>query len=209
MSFRFTNKLVCFFSLCAVALGFLLGVTGCATFGGKDAVVDEKTVLSAEELQMLQSGALRTNDLVNVVISGVPQPPVIPPQRIRDDGKIDLPSLGAYLAVGKTPAQLQNELTEAYGKYYKGHVITVTSEARQFFVMGEVHRPGAMPYTPNMTFLRAIATAGGYGTYARKTKIQVIRGSGSTLAVNGRKIDSDPSLDFPIYPGDLIQVPKR
>lgn len=158
----------------------------------------------------MQTDTLQVNDVVTVLISNIPRQPEPHLERIREDGTITLPHIGQYEAAGKTQSQIQKELTELYSKYYRGHVVTVSSEARYFYVTGEVKMPGKAAYIPSMTFSRAIAVTGGYSTFAAKTRVRVTSADGKySRRVNAREIERDSSKDFPIMPGDIIDVPKR
>lgn len=169
----------------------------------------QETVKVAEEVRAkAMTDRFQTNDLVVVQISNIPNAQPAHEERIKDDGTLTLPLVGSYIAVGKTQSEVQSELTELYGKYYKNHVVIVSSEARYFYVTGEVKIPGDKRYVPNMTFLRAIASAGGYSTFAANT-VRVTNAKGEMREVNAKKIRKNPALDFPIWPGDVIDVPKR
>lgn len=200
-SLKLIKKGLVFLTLLVAAVSLL---SGCDTFGSKN----EPPALPPSAQQSMDT--LQANDVVMVIITGVPKPPDPHQERIREDGTITLPLVGQYEAKGKTQSLVQKELTELYGKYYRGHVVTVSSEARYFYVTGEVKMPGKSPYIPSMTFSRAIAVAGGYSTFASKTRVRVTSADGKyTRRVNARDIERDSSKDFPIMPGDIIDVPKR
>lgn len=197
-SLKLIKKGLVFFTLLAAMVSLL---SGCIP---KDTPVQ----LPPSELQATDT--FQANDVVMVIISNIPKPPDPHQERIREDGTITLPHVGQYQALGKTQGQVQKELTELYGKYYRGHVVTVSSEARYFYVTGEVKMPGKAAYIPSMTFSRAIAVAGGYSTFASKTRVRVTSADGKySRRVNARDIERDSSKDFPIMPGDIIDVPKR
>jgi len=59
-----------------------------------------------------------------------------------------------------------------------------------------------------MTIVKAIAVAGGFTDFAKKTKVRLTRGS-HTEIINVEKAISDPRYDVPIFPGDKIFVPRR
>ncbi len=66
-------------------------------------------------------------DLVVVNLSGLPE--TIPPheERIKEDGTITLPYIGAVKAAEKTPGELQNEIHDLYvPKIYSHLTVTVT-----------------------------------------------------------------------------------
>lgn len=130
-------------------------------------------------------------------------------ERIGEDGYISLLYVGQVKAVGKTAAQLKNEIHDLYvPKYYNGLNVTVFGDAKYFYVDGEVRNPNKFEYTGEMTAVKAISVAGGFTDFARKTKVQVTHG-GHKQTVNVSKAIDDPSLDIPVYPGDTIHVPRR
>jgi polysaccharide export outer membrane protein len=72
--------------------------------------------------------------------------------------------------------------------------------AEQFYVSGEVNRPGAYPLSSGMTLRMAIAQGGGL-TYRGTTHAVKITRGGQVLR--------DVQLDDKIEPGDVIAVPER
>ncbi len=74
---------------------------------------------------------------------------------------------------------------------------------RPIFVLGEVSKPGQYPYQPGMTFLTAVAIAGGFTYRAVQdygTVVRTLNGTAST----GRVTQSS----F-LAPGDVVQVLER
>jgi polysaccharide export outer membrane protein len=74
---------------------------------------------------------------------------------------------------------------------------------RPYYLIGEVRSTGSFPYVEGMTYLTAIAMAGGYSYRAKKDIVFVIRGSDPDqeevkLDVNER-----------VHPGDIIRVAER
>lgn len=200
-SLKLIRKGLVFLTLLVAAVSLL---SGCIPLSSDN----ERVALPPSVLQATDT--FQANDVVTVIISNIPKPPGPHQERIREDGTITLPHVGQYQAQGKTQSLVQKELTELYGKYYRGHVVTVSSEARYFYVTGEVKMPGKAAYIPSMTFSRAIAVAGGYSTFASKTRVRVTSADGKySRRVNARDIERDSSKDFPIMPGDIIDVPKR
>ena len=86
------------------------------------------------------------------------------------------------------------------GDYLKKPDITITIvEYRQFYVNGEVDKPGGYSYREGMTVQRAITLAGGFTERASRNNIKLVR-EGS----NGAAINADFST--PVEPGDVITV---
>jgi protein involved in polysaccharide export with SLBB domain len=83
-------------------------------------------------------------------------------QRIRPDGKINLPLLGEVSVAGKTPKEIEEAITKAAREYYDEADATVTIagyESQRFYVYGQVGTPGPMPWTGYDTLLDALCKA--------------------------------------------------
>ena len=155
---------------------------------------------------------LRPTDLVTVVFSGVPSPPERHEERIKEDGTIRLQFFDQpIVAAGKTSGQLQEEIHDLYitNKIFKRLTVTVLTENRFFFVSGEIKSPGRLLYAGELTVLKAIAAAGDFTDFAKKTRVALTRLSGQKLVINADKARKDITLDVPVYPGDKIHVPRR
>jgi polysaccharide export outer membrane protein len=153
---------------------------------------------------------LRRGDLVEVRFTGNPTPPTDKAERIKDDGTISLPLIGAVQAEGKTAGQLQNDIYEMYvPQFFRQLTVTVNTESRYFYVYGEVQQPGRLLYSGQITTLQAIAAAGGFTDFAARSRIELVRLNGEQHVINGRRADNNPGLDLPVIPGDTINVPRR
>jgi polysaccharide export outer membrane protein len=156
------------------------------------------------------SGRLQAEDSVTVVFSGPPSPPDRFEGRIKQDGMISLPLVGSVQVLGMTTAELEKKLHDLYvPKYFLQLSVNVNSENRFVYVQGEVNNRSRQVYSGRITVLGAIATSGGFTDFAKKTKVQIIRGNGNIVYVNCVKALDDPALDIEIFPGDRIVVPRR
>jgi polysaccharide biosynthesis/export protein VpsN len=188
-----------------LAIGIL---TGCGTFDGSGGK-------RAGTLPPPEFNLLRINDEVTVVFSGIAPPPEKFLGRIKEDGTITLPLVGTVKAQDLTPGQLEKTIYSQYvPKYYKadsGFTITVLAENRAFMIDGEVKAPSRQVYTTEMTVVKAIAAAGGFTPFAKRSKIQLSRTgpTGQRFTINYDKALRKPQLDLPVYPGDHIYVPRR
>ena len=84
--------------------------------------------------------------------------------------------------------------------------------SQRVFVVGEVLRAGAFPLIPGMTVLQALASAGGFTTFADVKKIHVMRlvnGKHSELPFNYREVlkGDNPDQNIKLEPGDTVVVP--
>jgi polysaccharide biosynthesis/export protein len=151
-------------------------------------------------------------DTVIVDFSGLSDPNSMPEinETIKEDGTISLPFIGNVVAAGKTPGQLQTAIQNAYvPKYYLHLTVTVKSQARVYYVGGQVTKPGVQEYLGQTTVTKAIQAAGDFTDFANKSKVWLIRANGQRIKVDCKKALQDPSQDPAVYPGDQIQVPRR
>jgi len=154
--------------------------------------------------------ALRVGELLLVEFSGVGDPPPRHEERIKTDGHITLPSIGPIEAAGKTRGDLEQAIHDKYvPNYYRQLTVIVRNEGRFFYVRGQVKNPNQFQYVKEMTVTKAIAAAGDFTDFAKKKDVRVIRANGRILKVNCIKALENAKLDVPIFPDDIIEVPRR
>jgi len=98
--------------------------------------------------------------------------------QVRPDGKISMPLIGELQATGRTPLQLEQEITEKLKTYMAQPDVTVIVEqinSEKFNVLGKVAKPGSYPLTTTTTVLDAIAEAGGFLDFAKQKDVYVLR----------------------------------
>jgi polysaccharide biosynthesis/export protein len=155
---------------------------------------------------------LNVGDSIGLTYSSPSTDKVWPPydERIHDDGTITPPDIGSVKAAGRTVGDLQKEIQEKYDRLYKHLTVTVKAENRYFYVDGEVVRRGPYPCLDATDIVKAIAAAGGFTDFARKTKVKIIHAKNQkSEIINYKKIIEDPNLNVKVYPGDRIIVPRR
>jgi hypothetical protein len=79
------------------------------------------------------------------------------------------------------------------------------TETKYYCVDGEVKRPDRQTYTNRVSVLKAIALAGGFTDFARKSAVVLTRAAGNKQFINCTR----PELDQEIFPGDMIYVPRK
>lgn len=135
---------------------------------------------------------------------------------VRSDGKISLPLAGELQAAGKTPIQLEDDITSRLRNFITEPAVTVMVtkiNSLKFNVMGEVIRPGSYPLTTTTTVVDAIATAGGFRDFARKKSVYVLHqnpdGTESRLSFNYNQFvkGKDAKQNVHLQPGDTVVVP--
>jgi polysaccharide biosynthesis/export protein len=189
-----------------VAMAGLLLIAGCAT----DGPLPSTPSRSKPSNVMENPDALRVGEMLVIEFSGVTDPPPRHEERIKLDGKITLPSIGEVDAAGMTRGDLEQKIHTLYvPNYYRQLAVVVRNEGRYFYVRGQVKNPNQFPYMKEMTVLTAIATAGDFTDFAKKTKVMVIRADGTKIPVNCIRALSDHKLDVPIFPDDTVYVPRR
>ncbi|MBI3147052.1 MAG: polysaccharide export protein [Betaproteobacteria bacterium] len=122
--------------------------------------------------------------------------------RLTDAGTLSYPVLGELLVAGKTVGELEQAITNGLrGRYLVNPRISVSiDEYRQFFINGQVEKPGGYAFQPGLTVRKAVSLAGGFKERASPNKIFLIRdGDASNKPL---KVD----LNAPVNPGDVLTV---
>jgi len=122
--------------------------------------------------------------------------------RLSDAGTISYPFLGELRARGLSIGQLSELIRDqlADGYLVNPSVNVTVLEYREFFINGEVEKPGGYPYQPGLTLQKAVALAGGFTERASKSKIFVVP--------DGKEGDEPVriKLSTTIRPGDIITI---
>ena len=122
--------------------------------------------------------------------------------RLSDAGTLSFPYLGEIRVRGMTVGALEEFITKGLkGRYLVNPQVTVTiHEYRNFFVNGQVDKPGGYPYVPGISVRKAISMAGGFKERASKEKINVIREE------DVKGVPKRIPLEALVQPGDIITV---
>lgn len=122
--------------------------------------------------------------------------------KLTDAGTIPYPVLGEIKALGLTIGEIEKLVTNGLnGKYLVNPRVSVTiDEYRPFYINGMVEKPGAYPFQPGLTVLKASSLAGGFKERASFSKISIIR-EGDTKAKPQKA-----EINTPVNPGDTIFI---
>lgn len=135
---------------------------------------------------------------------------------VRSDGKISMPLIGEIQAAGRTPLQLEREITDKLHSFITAPEVTVVVEkinSKKFNVLGEVSHPGSYPLVQASTIVDAIALAGGFRDFAKKTGVYVLRkgadGKETKISFNYKDFikGKNPGQNIQLEPNDTIIVP--
>jgi len=167
------------------------------------------------------SAALRPGDLVKVKFTLAPE--LDTEQRVLPSGQIALPYIGLVAVHGKSISVLTDELIKAYAAHLNRPDLTVTVldyarplPAPRIYVVGAVQDAGAFEIDTPVTFLEALALAGGMDERAKRNALAVIRIEGDELIATiyqSKRIlsgSSDQGVQTIGYlmPGDIVYVPQ-
>jgi polysaccharide export outer membrane protein len=135
---------------------------------------------------------------------------------VRPDGKISLPLVGELQAAGRTPLQLEQDISGKLKAYITNPDVNVMVQqinSEKFNVLGRVAKSGSFPLASDTTVLDAIATAGGFLDFAKETGVYVLRstpgGGQKRLAFNYKDVikGKHPEQNIKLEPGDTVVVP--
>jgi protein involved in polysaccharide export with SLBB domain len=107
------------------------------------------------------------------------EPEISRAEPVRPDGKITLPLVGEIEASGRTTGALQAEIASRLSNYIHQPAVTVIvqqANSHRFNIIGDVLRPGTYPLDAKMTVLDAIATAEGFGEFAKALHRRLFEG---------------------------------
>jgi polysaccharide export outer membrane protein len=132
---------------------------------------------------------------------------------VRPDGKISLPLLNEVQAAGLTPSQLRQSLMTKLVEYMptpEVSVIVREVHSNKISVLGEVRKAGRYEISQRATVLDAVALAGGFNDFARRTKLVIMRQDGSgtkRIPINYNRIVAEEDDNVVLQPGDIVVVP--
>jgi polysaccharide export outer membrane protein len=148
----------------------------------------------------------------SLVVTVLPDPPVIENVVVRPDGMITIQLVGDVLAGGRTTAQIATDIQNRIGRFKRGAIVTVAlagAQSELITVVGEVRGPTTFPLTRQMRVSEAIGTVGGLTMFANDDELYLIRSGTKTqvIEVDFDAIQSgDLRTNVQVYGGDIIYV---
>jgi len=189
-----------------VSLVFGLAAAGCARSTPRPETVP--VVFESHE------DRLGVDDSFDVRVYG--EPDLSGQYRVATDGTIDFPMAGRIQVAGLLVGEVQHLIvTRLKAGYMLAPQVTVMVKewnSRKVSVLGQVQRPGTVPYFPKMTIVDAIAAAGGFTGVAAKNSVNLRRevtGKVGTRNFPVSDISEGRSPNVAILPGDVLVVEER
>jgi len=124
---------------------------------------------------------------------------------INGGGVISLPLIGDVSARDITVKQLAQAIADKLKPEYllNPRVSIQVLNYRPFYILGEVKEPKSYPFVDGMTYLNAVAIAGGYTYRAKEDYVVVIHMN------DPQKKEQTHKMDERVMPGDVIYVKER
>lgn len=140
------------------------------------------------------------------------------------DGSIAFPLAGTVAAAGRTPSEVETDLSKLLAPQYKGVPPQVTVSVKmtsgmQISIIGKVRSPGNFTLTRYIDLLGALALAGGASDFADVGNIVILRRTGERTSVihtrlssilKGKPSEEDlasPTAVPQLLAGDTVIVP--
>jgi protein involved in polysaccharide export with SLBB domain len=125
--------------------------------------------------------------------------------RINGLGQFSMPYIGVVEAEGLTRSELGELIINKLKPDYllNPRVSVEVLNFRPYYIIGEVKEPRSYAYVEGMTYLNAVAIAGGF-TYRAKKKYVMVKRKEST-----EKKEIKLKLTEKVMPGDIIRVAER
>ena len=142
---------------------------------------------------------LGSGDMIKITVFGEEQLSI--ETRLSDAGTISYPFLGELEVLNLTTSLLSQKITRglADGYLIDPNVNVTVLVYREFFINGEVKKPGSYPFQPGLTLQKAVAIAGGFTERASKSKMYVLHDDSTEKP-------SMVKLGEQILPGDIITI---
>jgi polysaccharide biosynthesis/export protein len=155
---------------------------------------------------------IATGDLLSMTVFQVEA--LTKDYRVDLAGNVSVPLIGDVPAVGRTTAELRQEIATRLGaRYLRNPDVTLSvkeSTSNNITLEGGVRRPGLFPVTGPMTLIQGVALAGGIdpqqGNPRRLAIFRRIQGQRMAAAFDLVSIRRGEMPDPEIYPGDIIIV---
>jgi polysaccharide biosynthesis/export protein VpsN len=154
-------------------------------------------------------------DVLEIVVVGEEKLPK--DYEVQPDGSLDFPYAPAIKVAGMEPRQIATSLREQLieAKYLVSPQVQVKVKqfnSKKVQIIGQVAKPGPIPYVDGMTLVQAISAVGWFTPLADTNHVQVIRVNGNksvNALVSVDAITDNARPDVKLQQGDTIKVDQR
>jgi polysaccharide export outer membrane protein len=123
-------------------------------------------------------------DVLDITVFQVPE--LTKTLQVSDTGTINFPLLGEMTAAGKTPEELERELTSKLAAdYLQNPVVTVLvkeSNSQRVTISGAIDKPGIYPIKGPTSLMQIVALAGGFKDESDSTVLILRQKGGGRMA---------------------------
>ena len=152
-----------------------------------------------------QDSSYRLGQGDKVQIGVFNQPDLTGEYTLDGNGRFTMHLIGKVDAANLTTTELEALLVSKLQPDYlvNPRVSVRMQNFRPFYIMGEVKNPSSYAYVNGMTYLTAVAIAGGYTYRGKKDRVYVIRGD------DPEREELKLDVNEKVQPGDIIRVAER
>jgi polysaccharide export outer membrane protein len=207
------SKLALLVTLGATALG------GCTTSSSTGNSLPAASFVGKDEQAVSEKYIIGPLDELTVFVWRNPE--LGAKVQVRPDGRITTPLITDMAAVGKTPAQLADDIKGKLTEYVSNPLVSVMVDkfqgtfSQQVRIVGATEKPASLPYRANMTLLDAMIEVGGLSEFAAGDKARLVRHNKATgkqteydLKIARLIKRGDTSANVRLEPGDVIIIPE-
>lgn len=155
-------------------------------------------------------------DVLKILVLGNPELSTEVP--VRPDGKISTPLIVDMPAVGKTPSELESDISVVLGEFVRTPTVSVIvttamSSFNQIRVVGQAVNPKSIPYRAGLTVLDAVIAVNGLSEFAAGNRAKIVRtANGKSVDIQVRLNDlvnkGDTRQNVELKPGDILVIPQ-
>ena len=157
---------------------------------------------------------LGPNDIIRVQVFGHPELGThLDGGRASGQGTLSLPLVGEVNVNGRTPEELEREIEERLATFFRepdATVSVVTYNARKYYIVGEVEKPGEYVMDRPLNALQAIAGGGRFNRGANREEVLLMRGWGPNLEIAMFNAETPDDRAFTaVRPDDILLVQRK
>lgn len=178
-------------------------VIGASTPVGAEINTDQAQITQAPENYENEQYKVGSGDLLKITIFN--QEELSGEYSINGTGQIALPLIGDINTKDLTVKQVEQGIANKLKPDYllNPRVNVQVLNYRPFYILGEVKEPQSYPYVDGMTYLNAVAIAGGFTYRAKEDHVMVVR------MKDPKKTQIRLNMDERVMPGDVIHIEER